>query len=203
MVYKDRIDAVVPSKRSAAVASAELPWQEWVSDFVYACLAEFAEDTGKQTIQWLEKIWRELELLQREFTILQNEVGLERGLRDLRSEVEQARSEVPKLPAIAQRLEEGQARLVGEIERTKAKLSKLRVDQSIAAHRLAELTKTAAARSKAMELKVERTERTVASFEMEIHPGAAEALRSFADATLGTRDEKIWILPGGPTAGAA
>ena len=44
---------------------------------------------------------RALELRRREFTVLREQVGLERGLRDLRVEVAEARSEVLKFPAIA------------------------------------------------------------------------------------------------------
>jgi hypothetical protein len=184
-------------------SQTEQPWQEWVADFVYDRLKEFAEDAGKQTVQWLEELRRELELQGREIVQLREQVGFERGLRELRSEVASAKNEIPKMPAIVQRLEESHARLVGEMARTKEKLNNLRVDQSIGKHRLAELDKAAAARSKALELKVETT---VSSLAMrEIDPAAAAALRDFATETLEStrRDEKLWIFDPGLTVGTA
>jgi len=60
-------------------------------------MREFADEAEDR----ISAIRRALELRRREFTVLREQVGLERGLRDLRVEVAEARSEVPKFPAIA------------------------------------------------------------------------------------------------------
>jgi chromosome segregation ATPase len=150
------------------------------------------------------RLQREVELLRRELTTLREEVGLERSLRDLRTEVEAARAEVPKLPEIAARLEKEQLRLRCDLERTQKRVSRARVDQSMANFKLDELGKQIESRSTAMEMKFETT---VASFKMnEIHPDAGRALRSFADEALkGDRGEKIWLFDPNPRprAGAA
>ena len=145
---------------------------------------------------------RELELLRREVTQLREQVGLERGLRDLRSEVEDARAQVPKVPEIMGQFKTEQARLQREVETTKDKLSRVRVDQSIADYRLSKLTEATAARSAAMEVKFETR---VSSVELRpLYPGAAAALRDFAAETLkSNRDERLWIFDPGPTAGTA
>jgi chromosome segregation ATPase len=196
----------VPSERGAAVAS-QTDWQQWVADRIEAHLAEFAEHAGKQTREWLDEIGHELgrkvALLEREVVQLREQLGLARELKKLRSDVEQARAEVPKMPAIVQRLEEGQARLHGAIARTQEKLSKVRVDQSLADSKLKELARETKRRAADVEMKIEST---VASFSMtEIHPEAAAALRDFATGALeGTRrDEKIFVFDPNPTAGAA
>ena len=60
-------------------------------------MREFADEAEDR----ISAVRRALELRRREFTVLREQVGLERGLRDLRVEVAEARSEVPKFPAIA------------------------------------------------------------------------------------------------------
>jgi chromosome segregation ATPase len=193
LIHKTRDDALI--ERSATATSAsEQPWQEWVSDFVYVVLAEFAEDASK----WLEEVRREQELLRREIAQVREQLDGERGLRDLRTEIEQARSEVPKLPTVVQRLEESQARLLGEVERTNKKLGKVRVNQSMTDYRLAELSKTAKAHAASLEMKIEKTS---ASFQMNaMHPDAAATLKSFAtEALKGTRDDgKLWLFDPNP-----
>jgi len=132
--------------------------------------------------------------LQREIVQLREQVGLERGLKDLRDQIATAKSEVPKVPSLVQRLEESQAKVLGEIARTRDTLKRVRVDQSLTDRRLSKLSEATAARSTALELKIERT-----SFQMrEIDPAAGATLRDFAaEALKGTqRDEKIWVLSG-------
>jgi chromosome segregation ATPase len=190
-----------PTERSAgatAAGSAQQSWQEWVDDHIEARLSEFGEAIMEAVFSHLgpktKELKRENELLQREVIQLRETVALERSLKDLREQVEAAKNDVPKLPAIARRLEESQARLQREIADTKGKVSKLRVDQSIAAHRLADLTKETKKQTANVEMQIERT---VASFKTEIHPAAAATLRAFADATLkGSphEHEKIWIF---------
>ena len=209
IVYKTNDNAAVPAERAVAdrSASVEGSWQQWVDDFVDARLNEFGEAIMEAVFSHLgpktKELKRENELLQREITQLREQVNLERGLRDLRSEVEQARAEVPKLPAIAQKLEEGQARLHGEISRIKDKVTRVRVDQSQTNFRLAELSKTAAARAAALEVAVETTTQRFAM--REVDPAAQQALRDFAAAALKSTqpdDRKIYVFEG-PTAGAA
>jgi hypothetical protein len=79
------------------------------------------------------------EIQRREIVQLREQVALERGLKDLREQVENAKSEVPKIPLITQQMEENRARLYGEIGKIKDKLGKLRVDQSVADFKLNEL----------------------------------------------------------------
>ena len=117
----------------------------------------------------------------------------------MRREVEEAREQVPRLPAIVGQFKTEQARLQREVATTKEKLTRVRVNQSQTDFRLAELTKAAAARSTALEMKVERT-----SFQMrEIDPAAQRALRDFAAAAITQRDEKIWVFDPNLTAGVA
>jgi hypothetical protein len=154
-------------------------------------------------MEWVNEVRRELELLQREFATLRDEVAVARGLTDLRREVEQARSEVPRVPEVVSGLEKTQKHLERELAKTKEKLRTVRTNQCIADYRLAELDKATAARSKALELKVETTTQR---FEMrEVHPDAQRALRDFARETLKStrRDEKIWVFDPGPAAGTA
>jgi hypothetical protein len=211
LVYKTKDDARAPagddgrasSERSAAVASgSELPWWEWVDRRIEACLEAHDESVGTQVGDFcgpqFMAMKRELELLRREVTQLREQVGLERGLRDLRSEVEDARAQVPKLPAIVEGFERRQERLQREVETTKNKLSRVRVNQSMTDYRLSQLSEATAARSTAIETKIETT---VSSFQMrEVHPDARAALRDFAAETLkGNRGETIWHFDPGPT----
>lgn len=121
----------------------------------------------------------------------------------MREQVETAKNEVPRLPDIVGQFKTEQARLQREVAKTKEKLSRVRVDQSVADFKLKELARETKKQAANVEMKIEST--VAASFKMtEMHPDAAAALRSFADATLaGTRqDEKIWVVEG-PTAGTA
>jgi chromosome segregation ATPase len=200
------------SERSVSVASAgseQQSWQEWVESFVDARLEAHGEHVGEQLGHFfgpqIAALKRELEILRREVAQVREQLDGERGLRDLRTEIAQARSEVPKLPSVVQRLEESQARLVGEIARTKESVKRMRIDQSLTDRRVAKLQETTAARAMAIEARVETT---VSSFAMrEIDPRAAAALRNFATATLESSqrdDKKLWIFdPRGPAAGAA
>jgi chromosome segregation ATPase len=124
---------------------------------------------------------RELELLKQEFVILREQVGLAEGLRSLRTEVEDARAQMPQIPATVTRLEAAQMHLEREVDKTKNRLAKARVDQSMTTYQLGELRKELDAKVKAataaVELKLEQT----TSFEMRaLHPDAAAALKQFA-----------------------
>jgi hypothetical protein len=78
----------------------------------------------------------------------------------------------------------------------------VRTDQSLIDRRLAKLSEATAARSTALEMKIETS---VSSFAMrgEMHPDAAAALRKFSAATLESTSEKLWVFDRGPAAGAA
>jgi hypothetical protein len=194
IVHKRRDDAAVV-ERTAASSGSTQSWADWVEDCIQTRLMEAAEEMGKVTGEWLEEIRREQALLRREITQLREQVALERGLKALREEVEAAKNDVPKLPQITQRLEEGQAQLLGKVERMREKLSKVRVDQSVADSKLKELARETRKRATSFEMKFERT---VASFTAEMHPAAAATLREFADASLkGSPHErdKIWVFP--------
>jgi chromosome segregation ATPase len=124
---------------------------------------------------------RELELLKQQFVILREQVGLADGLRSLRTEVEDARAQMPQIPATVTRLEAAQMDLEREVDKTKNRLAKARVDQSMTTYKLGELRKELDAKVKAataaVELKLEQT----TSFEMRaLHPDAAAALKQFA-----------------------
>jgi chromosome segregation ATPase len=124
---------------------------------------------------------RELELLKQQFVILREQVGLAEGLRSLRTEVEDARAQMPQIPATVTRLEAAQMHLEREVDKTKNRLAKARVDQSMTTYKLGELRKELDAKVKAataaVELKLEQT----TSFEMRaLHPDAAAALKQFA-----------------------
>jgi hypothetical protein len=124
----------------------------------------------------------ELELLKQEFVILREQVGLAEGLRSLRTEVDDARARMPQIPATVTRLEAAQMHLEREVDKTKNRLAKARVDQSMTrptswascARNWMPRVKAATA---AVELKLEQT----TSFEMRaLHPEAAAALKQFA-----------------------
>jgi predicted nuclease with TOPRIM domain len=128
-------------------------------------------------------------------------VALQRGLRDLRDEVEEAREQVPKIPAIADRLtaeqkhlEAEQARLERELAKTKDRISKMRADQSIMSYRLDELRKqTEASSAASIEMEFESRH---SRFQMKaVHPEAAKALKEFATQIINGQDGTIWLPP--------
>jgi hypothetical protein len=218
LVFKTRDDAQLPADdadddddtaraRSVSVASgSELPWQEWVESFVDDRLLAAVDQIGKEAGELLDELRRELRLLQREIVQVREQLGLARELKELRGQIETAKNQVPKLPELMSGLKQDQTRLQREVARTKEKVSKLRADQSIADFKLNELRKATAARSTAIEAKVETT---VSTFRMQqIDPDAAAALKSFATATLESsqrNDGKLWLFDPnpGPAAGSA
>jgi hypothetical protein len=184
IVYKTHLNAA-PDKRVAPderAASGELPWWEWVERCVDARLTAAAEGMGQVLGEFHDEALREIAALKRELATLRDEVAVERGLRALRDEVKEARAQVPKVPAIAAKLEAENARLRRDIEKANGKLSRLRVDQSLADHRLAKLSKETADRATVLETKIETS---ISSFTMrEVHPDARAALRNFATDAL-------------------
>jgi len=206
IVYKRRDDAAVGSASAASVASESESWSQWVDRRIENELEQVYEvvgtTLGEYVAQQVAPLKRELALLQREVVQLREQVGLERVLKSLRDEVEAARSEVPKVPALVAQLEKDQAHLKREVRTTREKLKTVKINQTIADYRLAQLDKTTQARASEIEMKIE----TTVGFAMrELHPAAAATLRGFATESLKStrRDEKIWIFDPGPTAGAA
>jgi hypothetical protein len=138
-------------------------------------------------------------VLRRELTVLRHEVGVERGLRDLRRQVVAAQKAVPNMPAIVAEsisdLEGKQARLERELAKTKERVSRMRVDQSLTTYGLAELRKQAQASSEAS-IEMEFESRS-SHFQMKAtHPDAARALKEFATGIInGQTDGTLW-LPG-------
>ena len=132
---------------------------------------------------------RELELLRREFTVLQEQVGLERGLRDLRDEVAEARKQMPKVPAIEQRLRAEatiarvdigveQSKLRHDLEATKRTVSVLRARHSNTDFNLGRFMRSMRG-IQTNEIEYESaSERLV--IRQRVHPDAARALREFA-----------------------
>ena len=130
--------------------------------------------------------------------MLQKEVEVERGLRKLQDDVADAQKQVPKVPAIVARfdaeqsgLKAEQARLQRELEATTKKVSRLRVDQSIADYSISELRKEAEA-SRAASISIETSS---SRFVMRnIDPVAARTLRDFAAQVIDARDGgAVWL----------
>jgi chromosome segregation ATPase len=213
-------DAADLSASASAFATSKTaagdPWTRWVErhceyresvmlDAIGTTLGEFRAQARGHCEREVGALKRELELLRREFTVLREQVGLERELRDLRAEVEEARAEVPKLPAIAERLEERQARTQRELDETKKKIARARTDLSVTTFCVRELEKKmAAAKRKASAASVEvELETSTSRFVMRnIHPNAAAALREFAAQVIDARTGGAVQLFG-PAAGTA
>jgi hypothetical protein len=215
VIYKTRVDdarsrsARALSERSAAAESrSELPWWEWVDQRLEARLEAVYEGVGTAIADYcgpqVAALKRELELVRQEFAVLQQQVGLASGLKALREEVDRAVASVPRVPALVEQLEAGQAELKRELKATKDKLTQTRVNQTMHDYRLSELDKATKAHAAGLEMKLETT---VSSFTMrESHPDARAALRNFADEALkGHRGETIWLFDPNPRprAGAA
>src|SRR5215471_12546131 len=103
---REGCELVCKTNDDARVDTTEqLPWWQWVERHVDARLAATGEATGEvigefhnEAMRELATLRRECECLRREFAALQESVGLERGLRDLRSEVDESeRRDDPRL----------------------------------------------------------------------------------------------------------
>jgi hypothetical protein len=109
--------------------------------------------------------------------VLQKEVAVEHGLRKLQDDVAEAQKQVPQVPAIVARLDAEQNSVRRELEATAKKVSRLRVDQSLADYSISQLRKDAEA-SKAASIEMETS---TSRFVMRnIDPVAARTLRDFA-----------------------
>jgi chromosome segregation ATPase len=121
---------------------------------------------------------RELELSKRELALLQREIGAERAVRALHDEVEVAKSEIPRLPEIEARIDAKLSQMAAEQEKTRDRVSRMRVDQSVTQYCLKEdLKELKRAQQPVVELKFESVDGV---FTMkDLHPDAAAAWRRF------------------------
>ena len=100
ILYKTNDDARIDTTTDPTTA-----WVDWIEARISANNEGVGEAIGEYCAgeivplkREIELLRRECECLRREFAALQESVGLERGLRDLRSEVDEARAQVPKVP---------------------------------------------------------------------------------------------------------
>ena len=153
IIHKTRDNArIVDGDSSPARANSEQAWWEWVTKHVGHRLRAYSEGLSEEigeamaeyVGQKVDPLKRELELLRREFTVLRQEAGLERGLRDLRPKWRQhQRGAEAAGDRVAPR--SGASAPAAELDATKDKLGKLRVDQSITDYNLREMRKQAQA----------------------------------------------------------
>jgi hypothetical protein len=137
---------------------------------------------------------------------LRGELGVARSLTALHGEVEAARAEIPKLPAIVSQLQAETtiarveadkkiAALERELTATKKRLSKARVEQSITNYNLAELQRAQASKA---EIQIETSTTLFAMRGLD--PQAAQTLRAFAEQCLDANDlQPIWLSPAAGT----
>jgi hypothetical protein len=213
LIYKRRDDAVVAASPAVASASSELPWWEWTRQHVDLCLAAKDEEIGTAIADFcgpqFAALKRQIAVLEREVVQLREQIGIERELRSLRNQVDDARAQIPQVPEIAARLEKDQRRLERELDATQQKLRRTRLDQRLNDFQLRKLRETSEARSAAVELKVETASITM----RQMAPAAADALRTFAHATLAEPPKwapgpKVWhfdpiVRPHGSSSEAA
>jgi hypothetical protein len=141
---------------------------------------------------------REQALLRRELEILRTEVNI----RGLQKEVAAAREQVPAFPAIEARLDAEnrslKAKLAGmerELEKTKDRLGKVRVNQSVTEYSLKKLEKQVEANGAAsIEMEYESRHEY---FQMRAsHPDAARALKDFANGIIKSgKNVTLWVPP--------
>jgi hypothetical protein len=133
---------------------------------------------------------------------LRGELGVARSLTALHGEVEAALAEVPKIPAIVSQMraevaiarvdaDNKIAALQRELNATKERLSKARVEQSITNYNLAELQRAQASK---VEIQIETSTTLFAMRGLD--PQAAETLRAFAEQCLDANDlQPIGLSP--------
>src|SRR5262249_18210396 len=147
------------------------------------------EAIGDHCGQHVASLKRQIELLEREVNQLRAHVALARGLEELQSEIAAAKSQIPELPKVVERLEAGQSRLRREVAATKEKIGNLRVDTSQINYNLTEMAKARVVDKTKLDELRQATEATAAKVDTlfpmhEIHPAAGAALRHAADDML-------------------
>jgi hypothetical protein len=123
----------------------------------------------------------EIGVVRRELATLREEVALERGFQALKAEIAVAKSEIPRLPEIEARVDAKlsqmaveQSRLHTKLEKTRDRISRMRVDQSVTDYSVKKLEE---AQRPVVELKFESVD---GQFTMrDMHPDAAAAWRRF------------------------
>src|SRR5262245_29866761 len=129
ILYRTRADA-----RIDATTDPTTTWADWVDARIAAAIdvnnETVGEAIGDHCGQHVASLKRQIELLEREVNQLRAHVALARGLEELQSEIAAAKSQIPELPKVVERLEAGQSRLRREVAATKEKIGNLRVDTS-------------------------------------------------------------------------
>jgi hypothetical protein len=192
------VERALPARRAAAKPGSEKAWWQWVDDRLDDRFAEYSEHLvkvlGEVVAKTREPLQREIQLLRRELDV----VRMELNVKALQEEVRTARAEIPKLRAIEAQFDartadvEGkQASLERELAKTKDRLGKLRVDQSIMDYNLREMRKQAEAAPKT---EVEFETSTSRFVMRNIHPEAARTLKEFASQVIDARDKgAVWF----------
>jgi hypothetical protein len=133
----------------------------------------------------------ELGVVRRELATLREEVALERGFQALKAEIAVAKAEIPKVPAIEARIDAElathkaeQKRLERELAKTKDRVGKLRVDQSVTDFSLKKLEE---AQQPVVELKFVTEDGRCFSLK-DAHPDAIETWRKFAHELVAAND---------------
>jgi hypothetical protein len=213
LVFKTKEDARIAPKRSepvrvesvqspAVAANETVVWWQWVQEHVNARFVKYTEELtealGEVVATERHTARKELQLLRRELAVLRTEVGV----RALQKEVAMAREQIPAVPAIEARLDAEnrslKVKLAGlerELAKTKDRLGRVKVDQSVADYSLRELRKQVEASGKAsieMEFESKQTHFQVKAS----HPDAARALQEFAGQIIhGQKDGVLWLPP--------
>jgi hypothetical protein len=189
-------DQTANGAAATRVSATEQPWWERVQEYVDYRVDVLRDAVGEalgtvtnKLCEQLERedavLKRENKLLRREFAVLREEVRVERGLRDLHEEVAEARKQMPKVPAIAERLraEQNIARVDISTEQ-----SKLRHDLSVLKARHSNLDANVFQFMRSMQnIQTNEIAYESASERMiirPVHPDAARALREFAATVL-------------------
>jgi len=94
IIHKTNYDALV-TERTAEHSNTE-QWCNWIDQRIEAMLVPDLKDIGAA----FKQVCHELDTLREEFAVLKEQVGLERELASLRSEVKEARAQVPKVPEL-------------------------------------------------------------------------------------------------------
>ena len=139
LVYKTNPNARVPAPPASAPAVAHVDGYAF-NDHQADILARLVAEQRKQM---RAHVAAEVEGFKREIFVLREEMRLEREVRALHDEVAAARADVPKIPEIEARTDAKQSKLAAEQKRlerelakTKERLGKVHVNQSLTDYEL-------------------------------------------------------------------
>ena len=177
LVYKDRPRALV--EPAAARASTVANWDGF-TERQLEILGMTVSEIRREMRTHVEAAVGKFE---REIAVLQKELALERGFQALKAEIAAAKGEIPRVPEIEARvnashaeLKREQGRLQRELARTKDRVSKMRVDQSITDHELQKHIKQSAP---VVELHFQTSQNSFVV--RDLHADAAAAWRDFCN----------------------